>query len=786
MTELVFEHFDPRDERRREALFALGNGVLSWRASAPEAAFRPRGGQHYAGLYRAGWYDDALRLVNGEAVRLEALVNLPDPFGLSVSIDGRQWFEGACDSYRQALDLDHAVLRRELQTSLGGQRLRLREERFLSLCDPTLAVLRWTLEVPSSVSGLHLRSRLDASVGNELVERDRPYEGRRLEVQAFEHDASGRAAVLAHLPACGARVGVACRLSASAALHWQTSVESERLQQEAYWQADGEVLVLEKRVRVKVDDELPPSLAELMDDFAQEPYESLLAQHAQAWEERWATSDTAFADSSLATPLRLNILHVLQTMPPLGRDCDQGFPPRGWHEGYFGQIFWDEMFAFPFLASRFPEASRQLLHYRHRRLGAARQAAREAGRRGAMFPWRSARSGTEQTPPYRKNPLSGRWMADPTCLQRHIGAAVVYDVWQHYQMTGELAVLAGEGGELMIEIARFWASAATFDDALGRYAIRGVIGPDEYHNAYPGNPRPGLDNNAYTNLMAAWVLCRAVDLLERLPDDHAQALRRRLQLDAAEPGHWDEISRRLYLPFLADGVLNQFDGYERLLPAPDDWLNGEHERLDWWLEARGDCCDRYQPTKQADVLTLLHLFPPHELRELCAHLGYRFDETAMRRTADYHMARIAHESSLSKMVCAGALAHLDPEASWQQYCGCLRTDLESPPDGGTQEGVHLGAMAGALDVLQRHYLGIYPGPDALHLRPAAPPALDDVTLGFLFHGQRMLVHLRDRRLTLELAAGAAPVEVCHAGGRVRLTAGERLTLDCPAVKRIDP
>ena len=45
------------------------------------------------------------------------------------------------------------------------------------------------------------------------------------------------------------------------------------------------------------------------------------------------------------------------------------------------------------------------------------------------------------------------------------------------------------------------------DPSRQRFEIRGVMGPDEYHDAYPEAAEPGLNNNAYTNLMAVWVLC---------------------------------------------------------------------------------------------------------------------------------------------------------------------------------------------------------------------------------------------------------------------------------------
>ena len=53
---------------------------------------------------------------------------------------------------------------------------------------------------------------------------------------------------------------------------------------------------------------------------------------------------------------------------------------------------------------------------------------------------------------------------------------------------------------MMLEIARFWASIAHFNPERDRYEIHGVMGPDEFHEKYPGAAEGGLRNNAYTNV----------------------------------------------------------------------------------------------------------------------------------------------------------------------------------------------------------------------------------------------------------------------------------------------
>jgi alpha,alpha-trehalase len=213
----------------------------------------------------------------------------------------------------------------------------------------------------------------------------------------------------------------------------------------------------------------------------------LTQRHAQAWERLWDQFDM---ELELASPtdrpnhtgliLHLHIFHLLQTTSPHTLDRDVGVPSRGWHgEAYRGHVFWDELFIFPLLNLCIPDITRALLRYRQRRLDAARGAARAAGHTGAMYPWQSGSDGREETQVVHLNPKSGRWLPDHSQLQRHVNAAIVYNLWQFYQVSGDLEFLCYHGADVILEIARFWASLATFNPELARYEIRGVMGPDE-------------------------------------------------------------------------------------------------------------------------------------------------------------------------------------------------------------------------------------------------------------------------------------------------------------------
>ena len=188
------------------------------------------------------------------------------------------------------------------------------------------------------------------------------------------------------------------------------------------------------------------------------------------------------------------------------------------------------------------------------------------------------------------------------------------------------------------------------------------MGPDEFHEGYPDAPTPGLNNNAYTNIMAVWVLCRALDVLDLLPDIRRAELVTRLGLSADEIARWDDISRRMFVPFHDDGIISQFEGYEQL--AELDWESyraryGNIQRLELILEAENDSANRYKLSKQADVLMLFYLFSAEELGELFARLGYPFEPETIPRNVDYYDRRSSHGSTLSRVVHAWVLARSD-------------------------------------------------------------------------------------------------------------------------------
>lgn len=783
---LAYEGFDPVHEGHREALTALGNGYLASRGAAPESSDDD---VHYPGTYLAGVYNRLTTIVHGRSVEDEHLVNLPNwlPFDVRLE-DGAWWSVGGLEvlEERRELDLRRGVLARHLRLAdSAGRHLRIGQRRLVSMARPHVAALETTF-VAEGWSGLvHVRAGLDGRAVNNNVSEYRALANRHLSSLAAEEAGPETVVMETETSQSHIRIAVAARTTVLS----EPTVPPRRVvsgdgliaHELALPLEEGKPMTVEKVVAYATSRDWAvssPRLAVLRELQLVGGWESLLAGHEQAWHQLWDRFGiTVEGDAEVSLVLNLHVFHLLQSLSPHTAQVDAGVPARGLHgEGYRGHVFWDELFVFPLLNLRLPTLTRALLGYRWRRLDEARAAAKEAGLTGALFPWQSGSDGREETPEQLFNLRSERWVRDNSRLQCHVGLAVAYNVWQYYQATGDRDFLAEQGAELMIEVARLFADLATHDAVEDRYDIDGVMGPDEYHDAYPGAAHPGLRNNTYTNVLTAWVLWRAADVVRMLSCHHCGDLWERLSLADDEPRRWDRISRRLQIPFHRDGVISQFDGYEQLDEL--DWPRyrntyGNIGRLDLILEAEGDTPNRYKLSKQADVLMLLYLLPSDELAELFGRLGYPLAPDTISRTVDYYLDRTAHGSTLSRVVHSWVLARQDPERSWPVFRDALRADLDDTQGGTTSEGIHLGAMAGTVDLVLRCYAGIAIRNDVLWFDPRPPQELGDMCFDIFYRGQRLSVRLSPVRLRIHLhPCAAAPIRVAVGGSVTTMVAGE--------------
>jgi trehalose/maltose hydrolase-like predicted phosphorylase len=513
-------------------------------------------------------------------------------------------------------------------------------------------------------------------------------------------------------------------------------------------------------------------------------YDEAFERHEQAWDELWDLCDVRVPkDERVQLLLRLHISHVLQVCSPHTADLDAGVPARGLNgEAYRGHIFWDELYIYPFLNFRLPEITRELLMYRYRRMDEARAAAKESGYKGAMFPWQSGSDGQEETQQVHLNPKSGKWEPDLSHNQRHVSADIFYNIWRYYEATGDLEFLVDYGAEMMLEIARFWSSIAHFNPERDRYEIHGVMGPDEFHEKYPDSDEEGLRNNAYTNVMVAWLSEKALEVLDLLPKRRREALSARIGLTGEEVELWEEMSHKMFVPFHGDGLISQFEGYEDLEELDWDYYRekyGNIQRLDRILRAEGDDPDKYKLTKQADTVLLFFLFPEEELKRIFERLGYDYAPEMVRKNIDYYDHRTSHGSTLSFIAHAGILAGIDPQSSWERYMVALESDVGDVQGGTTQEGIHMGVMAGTLDLIQRSYVGSKLRDGVLYFDPKPVENLEGLSFPMQLHETPLEITLEAGKLMVAVQADGfnRSIEV-GVGDTIReIKAGESYTFD---------
>ncbi len=258
--------------------------------------------------------------------------------------------------------------------------------------------------------------------------------------------------------------------------------------------------------------------------------------------------------------------------------------------------------------------------------------------------------------------------------------------------------------------------------------------------------------------MAAWCLKTAPVVLAAIPPRRREVLLEHLGIAPEELDSWRELATRIFVPFHDDGSISQFAGYERL--AERDWdgyrrRHGDLRRIDHIMDverdAEGDSVLRYKTTKQADVLMLFYLLPFPELRALLAENGYRFDEAMAARNIAYYERRTSHGSSLSGVVHAAIDLRWGRPHAWQGLESAIRIDVAQAQEGKLTGGIHLAAMAGALDLIRRCVAGVEAGAEMLECDPCPAPSGVEVRLPLLYRGAR--VEVRRARDELVIATG---------------------------------
>ncbi|SRR6056297_1231631 len=298
-----------------------------------------------------------------------------------------------------------------------------------------------------------------------------------------------------------------------------------------------------------------------------------------------------------------------------------------------------------------------------------------------------------------------------------------------------------------------------------------------YEGYEPGEEN-GIDNNAYTTV-TVWVLARALDALDRLTPHDRDQLLETARIEPSELDRWEDITEKMFVPFHDDGIISQFEGDEDLEELDwDDYRRryDDIQRLDRILEAENDDVNRYQVSKQADVLMLFYLLSCDELRELLERLGYQLDPDAVPRIIDYYLDRTSHGSTLSAVVHSWVLTRAQREGGVELFFRALRSDVVDIQGGTTHEGIHLAAMAGSVDLLQRCFAGVETRADRLILNPYWPDEFGKLEFNLRYREHVLIVQVTDGEVHLSSAPGAlTPIDISCRDDDTTLEPGSSVT-----------
>ena len=710
------------DRRLQESLTAIGNGYMGMRGNFAETY----SGDMHQGFYLAGvWYPDKTRVgwwKNGYPEYFGKAINALNIAKIKLVIDGAE-VDLATESisdFNISLDMAKGTL----SYTYVVRGVKVSAERFFSADILELAVFAFMFEtVDGQDHKIQIDAIIDADVKNEdanydeqfwnILDKGQTNNGSYIATQTIENPFGvDQFTVVASQTFAGNFEAVG-----------QTSAEKTIFNSFEQTVTVGDVLTFEKRVVVTTSRDYA-DLAEvkagnqaIVEKSVQtQDYNSLYQAQVAAWGKRWDIADVVIEGSDEAQQgIRFNLFQLFSTY--YGEDERLNIGPKGFTgEKYGGATYWDtEAYAVPLYLSLADEkVTKNLLKYRRQQLPQAQHNARQQGLKGALYPMVTF-TGVE---------CHNEW--EITFEEIHRNGAIPYAIYNYTNYTGDETYLAHEGLDVLVEVARFWADRVHYSARNDKYMIHGVTGPNEYEN--------NINNNWYTNTLAAWVLSYTSESLAK----HSRA---DLNVTAEELAKWSEIVDKMYYPYdEKEGVFVQHDGFMdkdlrpvSALDATDLPLN---QNWSW------DKILRSPFIKQADVLQGIYFF------------GNQFSLEEKRCNFDFYEPMTVHESSLSPSIHAILAAELGKEAkAVEMYGRTARLDLDNY-NNDTEDGLHITSMTGSWLAIVQGFAQMKTWDGKLSFAPFLPSDWTGYTFHINYRGRLLKIEVTEN-VTVSLLSGEA-------------------------------
>ncbi len=730
---IIEEGFHRKHNQISESIFSLGNGRMGQRANFEEYfSGETLQGNYVAGIYypdktRVGWWKI------GYPEYFAKVLNAANWNGIYIEFDGEVFDLNKCEvnDFYRVLNMKEGYLERRFEATLvSGKIVKVVAQRFCSIVDDQVGAIRYSF-TPVNFSGpVNINLFVDADVVNEDSNYDEKFW-----IDVATDTENDQAYVIAETKKTAFQVATGMRFGVTAdgeAVDYKVT----HVKREKYAACvidfdceEGKEVVIDK-IAANLSsmnyekDALMENCQKVVNAAYEKGFVTMKQEQAAAWASKWEESDIKIdGDVSAQQGIRFNIFQMYQTYT--GEDERLNIGPKGFTgEKYGGSTYWDtEAYCFPFyMATADQKVARNLLVYRYKHLDRAIENAGKLGFKdgAALYPMVTM-NGEE---------CHNEW--EITFEEIHRNGAIAYAIYDYIEYTGDKMYLAEYGLEVLIGIARFWNQRVHFSSRKGKYVMHGVTGPNEYEN--------NVNNNFYTNYIAAWCLkyaMEAIEFVKREAPDRWTAIEDKVKFyENTETGEWKKVVDNIYLPYDEEmKVFKQADGFfDKEWEKTVDDLKPEDRPINqnWsW-----DRILRSVYIKQADVLQGMYFFEDH------------FDEDTLRRNFNFYEPRTVHESSLSPcihVVLAAKLGKLDK--AYEMYLRTARLDLDDY-NNDTEDGCHITSMAGTWLAVVKGFGGMRIKDGQLVFNTMLPEQWEGYSFKIRFRGSIVEVKVNKEGTTL--------------------------------------
>ena len=727
---IVQDKIEFEENRLAESIMSLGNGYMGMRGNYEESYSK----DSHRGSYIAGvWYPDKTRVgwwKNGYPEYFGKVPNSVNYIGIKVFIDDKELDLATCevkDFYRE-LDMKNGVLTRKFIANIDNKEIEVNIVRFLSISRKELAVIKYDVKALNFDGKIKFVPYLDSNVANE----DSNYEEEFWTgVDSYSNNLEGSVVASTkennfNTPVftIAANMNIKVNGNIDNINHSNSNRYSENEIEMNI--SKGEIVGIEKYITIVSTrdyekSQLIKESKKILDEETIKGYETLYKEHCEAWNKRWETADIKIDGDILAQQgIRYNLFQLFSTY--YGEDSRLNIGPKGFTgEKYGGATYWDtEAYCLPvYLGVTDKQVSKNLLEYRYNQLEPAKTQAKKLGLEGALYPMVT----------FNGEECHNEW--EITFEEIHRNGTIVYAIYNYTNYTGDYSYIKEKGIDVIVEVARFWASRVHLSTRKDKYMIHGVTGPNEYDN--------NVNNNWYTNYIAKWCLEYAVENIEKLKSENIEAIIRN-NVDDEDINKWSKIAQNMYLPYDEDlDIIVQHDDFldKEFIKVKD--LPKENLPLNqkWsWDKILRSCY-----IKQADVLQGIYYF------------GDKFTKEQKKKNFDFYEPYTVHESSLSPSIYSVIASEIDNlEKAYELYSRTARLDLDNY-NNDTEDGLHITSMSGAWLAIVQGFAGMRTYNGKLSFSPKLPKGWIGYSFNINYRENNIRISVTQDNIKIENLSG---------------------------------